>query len=450
IELFVTLKEECDKVELQELGLTDIEVRGKVALGRIDINKLNSLEVSPLIKGISITGRPHLLNNLSRKDTGVDIIRAGEEGLPMGYDGSGVLVALFDQGLEPGHINFLTKDRKESRVKRIWHYATDYTDDGRQQTTETTYDSQEAISEFRTDDETLTHGTHTLGCMAGSFGEEKDKDYSGMAPGSDILIGCGTLMYSNVARSISRFCNYAEENGKPLVINLSFGDNIGPHDGSDAFPQFLNEIAGEIPIFMACGNEGEKKIALHKVFTEEDSEIKTVITPSPAIRSYLGVSWEAATEVQVWSEDDTRFTIETGLWDKAENKWVFSLPILPDGESSYLANGQFSSLSQHECEEFDYLYQDSAIGVATGIDPNNNRYMADIWYMLDKRVNHIDRNIVPVLIVKGEKGKRVDIYCDGDYNEFGTSKMDGWDDGVTDGTISNIACGENTIAVGSY
>ncbi|MDE5797333.1 MAG: S8 family peptidase [Muribaculaceae bacterium] len=450
IDVFVTLNGAPVVDDIEALGLLDPVVCGSVAVGSIPFSDLGRLGDSPLVKGVSVSGKPHLLNDLSRADTGVEIIRVGGDGLPKDYDGQGVIVSLYDQGIEPGHINFLKKDRSESRVRRIWHYDTSYTTEGQQVTTETVFDTPEAVASFRTDDNTLTHGTHTLGCMAGSFGEEADKDYSGMAPGADIAIGCGTLMYSNVARAISRFCTYAEEEGKPLVINLSFGDNIGPHDGTDAFPQFLNSVGAAVPIFMASGNEGERKIALHKTFSDEDVDLRTVITPSASIRSYLGVSWEAATEVQVWSEDNTPFTLETGLWDKAENQWVVSLPVPPDGEAAYLANGMYAGLSQYRCEEFDYLYKDSAIGVATGYDPNNGRYMADIWYMLDKQLNHIDRNIVPVLIVRGLNGKRVDIYCDGDYNELGAGKMKGWDEGIADGSISNIACGENTIAVGSY
>ena len=289
--------------------------------------------------------------------------------------------------------------------------------------------------------------------MAGAFGsggEDKNNDYSGMAPGADILVGCGSVSYSNAARSIVHFLEYAEKEEKPLVINLSLGDNIGPHDGTDMFPKLLNQIGENVPIFLSSGNEGRTKIAINKTFSTTDEKIRTVIIPRNTIRNYLGASWEAACEVQVWSEDSTPFIIETGLWDKAEGKWVFSLPIARDGEASYICNGDYVSMSDYQNDDFDYLYENSAIGVSTGYDPNNGKYTADIWYMLNKQIRHMDRNIIPVLIVKGSEGKRVDVYCDGDYNEFGTGKIPGWDEGSGDGTISNIACGENTIAVGAY
>lgn len=453
VDIFVTVRDGVGAAELEAAGLHDVVMVNNVAMGKIAPSDMGQLEECDGVTAISLSRTGELHCDLARKDTNVDIVRKGGDGLPKGYDGSGVIVAEYDSGIEPGHLTFLDKDRKECRIRRIWHYTNTQNPDGTYATEETAYETPEAIAEFKTDNPDETHGTHTLGILAGSFGsggEDKDHDYSGMAPGADILLGCGNVVYSNVARSIVRFLEYAEEEEKPLVINLSIGDNIGPHDGTDIFPRLLNEVGATVPIFISSGNEGRNKIALNKRFTGEDNTVRTVIIPRSTIRNHLGASWEAACEVQVWSEDDTPFTIETGLWDKSEDKWVFSMPVAPDGEASYIANGAYESVSTCQDDEFDYLYQDSAIGISTGYDPNNGRYTADIWYMLNKQINHIDRNIVPVLIVKGKDGKRVDIYCDGDYNEFGTSKMPGWDDGMTDGTISNIVCGENIFSVGSY
>lgn len=453
MEVLITLNNEITEEELEALGVVNPVVLGDVAAGSISPDNLSALEENPAIKGISVSGKPQLRCDYARKDTGVDIIRETGEGLPQKYDGSGVIVSLFDQGIETTHINFLSPDRTENRIRGVWKYDVEYLESGNTSTTEYYYSTPEEINEFRTDDANQTHGTHTLGIMAGSFGvnkEDPEHDYSGMAPASDILVGCGSIAYANVLRALKRFYNYANEAGKPLVVNLSFGDNIGPHDGTDAFPKALDNIAEKIPVFMSSGNEGLKKIAINKTFSETSNTVKTVISPTALIRNHLGASWEAACEVQVWSEDETPFTIETGLWDKENNQWLYTMPVAADGLASYIANGIYASLSNDENEDFDYLYEDSAIGLSTGLDPNNNRYTADIWYLLKKQLNHIDRNIIPVLIVTGQPGKRVDVYVDGDYNEFTTGKMEDWIEGAADGSISNIACGKNTIAVGSY
>lgn len=452
-DVFVTLETEMSAEELESLGMQNVTMLGTVAVGQVDIENIEKLEANENVISISLSGASRLHCDMARADTGTDAVRAGEYGLPRGYDGSGVVVSLFDQGVEPGHINFMTADRKDTRVKRIWHYRAEENAEGERYTVETSYVTPEAVKSFVTDDETQTHGTHTMGILTGTFGvtkEDPQYDYSGFAPGADIAIGCGSLSYANVIRAINNFKEYADGENKPLVVNLSFGDNIGPHDGTDAFPKALNALAETVPVFMSAGNEAKTNIALHKTFTEEDSDVKTVISPMQRIKTYLGVSWEAACEVQIWSEDNTRFTVHTGLWDRWTGEWVFELPTAGDGLASYIANGAYAAISDYENDDFDFLYQDSAIGISTGLDPNNQRYTADIWYMLNKQTNHIDRNIVPVLIVEGEPGKRIDIYSDGDYNEFDTAHIEGWDKGQADGTISNIACGKNTIAVGSY
>ena len=453
IDVFLTLKEPIANEELKAMGLRNIVRMNDIIVATVPLSGLDILKDNESIKSISVSGAGQLHCDRARKDTGVETVRTGGEGLPQGFDGSGVIVSIYDSGIEPGHLNFLDRERKENRIRGLWHYQTYQNEKGESVTDETPYLTPEEISGFKTDNPDETHGTHTLGIMAGAFGsggEDSNNDYSGMAPGADILVGCGSVSYGNVARALAHFIEYAGNEEKPLVVNLSLGDNIGPHDGSDAFPRFLNEVGEYVPIFLSSGNEGRTKIALNKTFSTTDNEIKTVIIPRNTIRNYLGASWEAACEVQVWSEDSTPFTIETGLWDKAEERWVFSLPIARDGAASYICNGDYVSMSDYQNDDFDYLYENSAIGVSTGYDPNNGRYTADIWYMLNKQIRHMDRNIVPVLIVRGADGKRVDVYCDGYYNEFGSGKIKGWDEGSGDGTISNIACGENTIAVGAY
>lgn len=450
IDVFVRLDEGMGAEDLEALGMRDVVIVGQYAIGTADVDVIASLSEHPLVEQVSIAGKARLKNDLSRAASHVTEVRNGTDGLPQGYTGKGVVVSLFDQGIEPGHINFLTKDRKDCRVREIWHYNTTQDAMGQLQTKETSYTTPEAIAGFRTDDSTLTHGTHTLGVMAGSFGEEVDHDYSGMAPDADILIGCGTLQYANVAKALVRFAEYAQAHKQPLVVNLSFGDNIGPHDGSDAFPAVLDEVAKQIPICMSAGNEGTKKIALHKTFSASDTAIRTVISPLPAIRAYLGASYEAVGELQVWSEDTTHFALEMGLYNIETKEWVTKFPVAPDGEIGYIGNGSFEEVSQVQDDDFDYLYENSVVGIATGYDQASGRYMADAWILLKKQTNHIDRHIVPIIVVKGAEGKRADIYTDGEYMEMVDRDKEGFDDGMTDGTISNIACGKNTISVGSY
>ena len=46
--------------------------------------------------------------------------------------------------------------------------------------------------------------------------------------------------------ALERIGKYASEQGKPCVMNLSFGDNLESHDGTDEFTEAINDIAEKI------------------------------------------------------------------------------------------------------------------------------------------------------------------------------------------------------------
>ena len=55
--------------------------------------------------------------------------------------------------------------------------------------------------------------------------------YYGMAPNSTIVASCGTLADVFIAYGLEGILDYRYYNNKPAVINLSLGNNSGPHDG---------------------------------------------------------------------------------------------------------------------------------------------------------------------------------------------------------------------------
>lgn len=447
-EILLTLSEPATAAELQAMGLHDVVVTGRHALATADAAEIARLTDYPVVKTVSFSKSGKLFCDLSRKASNVDQVRAGSDGLPQGFTGKGVVVGLFDKGFDFNHINFLTGDLKESRIRRVWMYAPEGNS-----FKETSYTTPEAIKALGTDDSLYTHGTHTLGIMAGAFKYQSDSismDYSGMAPDADILVGCGTIDYSNVIRAIQHFQAYADSVGKPLVVSLSLGDNLGPHDGTDAYTAAFNELGAKTPIVMSVGNNGNNPISIVKKFTSDDPEIKTVVAPNSHMNQYYDVSWEAVSEIQVWSEDKTPFNISVGLWSMDDNDWLCQVPISPTGRATYLANGTYASYATLPDDDFDELYQNSFIGLGSGVDGNSGRYMADVAMMLQHNMQNIDHHVVPALIVKGKAGKRVYVYGDGNNNILTANGMAGWDNGTGEGSVSNIACGKNTISVGSY
>lgn len=107
------------------------------------------------------------------------------------------------------------------------------------------------------------HGTAVAGIAAAS----QTPSYQGVAPGADLLIvklggDNGDLMGYSKTTEIMRAVTYcvrkAQELGEPVVINLSFGNTYGAHDGSTLLERFLDNAAeiGRCVICVGSGNEG--------------------------------------------------------------------------------------------------------------------------------------------------------------------------------------------------
>ncbi|MBR0648116.1 S8 family serine peptidase [Roseomonas terrae] len=106
------------------------------------------------------------------------------------------------------------------------------------------------------------HGTLVAGCAAGNGGGGSQP---GAAPGSAIIF-VSPLDYDNgLKRSVDNTgvldgCAYifarAQQLGLPCVVNISMGDNLGPHDGTTPGERFLDnllDVSGRV-ITLSAGN----------------------------------------------------------------------------------------------------------------------------------------------------------------------------------------------------
>lgn len=112
--------------------------------------------------------------------------------------------------------------------------------------------------------DTSGHGTAVAGIAAGG-GNLLSGQYQGVAPESELLI----VKMGNPApdsfpkttelmRALTYAVKKAVELGKPLAVNLSFGNTYGSHDGTSLVERFLDNVAeiGRTVICVGSGNEG--------------------------------------------------------------------------------------------------------------------------------------------------------------------------------------------------
>lgn len=105
------------------------------------------------------------------------------------------------------------------------------------------------------------HGTAVAGIAAAGIGSF----YSGVATKAELMIiklgvpdTQGFPRTTEIMRGVTYALRKAIELQMPLVINLSFGNNYGSHDGSSLLERFLDNAAeiGRTVICVGSGNEG--------------------------------------------------------------------------------------------------------------------------------------------------------------------------------------------------
>ncbi len=127
----------------------------------------------------------------------------------------------------------------------------------------------------RVDTEGEYHGSHVAGIATGA---DKKSGYHGVAPDADIVFVSFGQNSVDIPNAVKYIFDYAESVGKPCVINMSLGSHMGPHDGTSTIDRFFDSVVGPGRILVgAAGNEGGKRLHVHKTFTEDDKTLKTIL-----------------------------------------------------------------------------------------------------------------------------------------------------------------------------
>ncbi|MGN0213364.1 MAG: S8 family peptidase [Muribaculaceae bacterium] len=409
----------------------------------------------------------------ARAMTGVDKVHQGL-GLPQAYTGKNVVSGIVDAGLDPNHINFMDADGNP-RINFLAYLKVNENATSIDDVTDPKFYDSSNISKFSTDDKTSYHGTHTLGIMAGGYRGELNvaeantttgladissmaNPYYGVAYESDIAAACGDLMDLIIAMGVDYILQYAaEEAKKPCVINLSLGSNTGAHDGTGVINQFFDECAkrDNAIICVSAGNEGDMNIACNKTFTSTDTELKTFIEGYNAEFS-TGTAYARAGSTEIYSNDNTPFTeIKCVIYNTARGKIArnFSMTIdeTTEGTGKYwVSSADYQEASTDMIDEILGRYFSGFIGLGWSYDEYSNRFYAIVDYTLINTEANADGQYKVGFIVNGVEGQRIDAYSDGTFSYFSNNGIEDWDDGMNNGSISDLATGNSLIVVGSY
>lgn len=428
-------------------GGFDVDASGDgYAFVTIEVARLNELAALECVKHVSLGEKVPVAMDRAREASHVDEAHKGS-GFEHAFTGKGVVTGLFDVGLDPNHINF-GDGNGGSRVKRV------YTIKGAVGAVKE-YLTADDISMFSTENADDTHGTHVLGIMSGSYRgaarcsttKEPNLPYYGVAPDADIVVTCGDNFSANILKGVDLCMSYAEETNQPIVVNLSFGHSGGPHDGSTASDKVMGELGKRGILVVAAGNEGDTKIALSQKFANAFS--------SSAVSSILDFASKSSTyydeNIQVWSSDENPFEFDLFLYDVRGKKEILKATVKPGTDKYvYIAGSSVNAGSDAlGGAEFDSGYDAySWIRAVSNVSTTNNRYCVNIDSHLTTKGD--GRYMLGIRFKGDTKLKQtVNAYTTGNM-EFTDAGLDGFKDGMSDGSISDMACAPNIFVIGSY
>jgi len=173
---------------------------------------------------------------------------------PDGGTGEGVIVGILDTGIDIYHTDF-RDEYGTDRILAIWDLTVegDIHPDGFNYGMLWTMD--DIIERTCTQEDYYGHGTHVTGIAAGY-----DSVFMGMAPGADIAMAKAGNYYfysHNIANGFAWLTDLANDEGKPICINLSLGGSYGPHDGSLLYERIMANHTG--PGKIACISAGNSR-----------------------------------------------------------------------------------------------------------------------------------------------------------------------------------------------
>jgi len=289
---------------LKDFGCQIGAVAGSIVSVRIPIDRIEEVSAHPDVVRIEFSRRFHPELDESIKEIHADTLR--NSGYPFAgagkFTGQGVIVGVIDAGFNFAHKVFRDPANPgQSRIYRLYDmsFATPGAlpapaPDGegvgpvlngnrlpgrsfKKAELEAVLGNADPLALIP--DINDSHGTHVAGIAAGNGAQAGGEagascschgayTYVGVAPEAELILvklvsGSNQLgESSNLVDAIGYIRDRATAAGKPAVINISLGDNLGAHDGTslveEAIDGFLTGATG-FTIVKSAGNQGAAK-----------------------------------------------------------------------------------------------------------------------------------------------------------------------------------------------
>lgn len=279
-----------------------------------------------------------------------------------GLFGEGVIIGIADSGIDYTNRVFLNADGT-TRILKLWD-----------QVTNTVFSEEqinEALSSANPYDivnsrDVSGHGTHVAGIAAGNYAENRNENL-GIATRSKLIIvkmaepsSDSFPKTTQLMEAVDFIVKQANEYGMPFVMNISFGNTYGAHDGTSLISTYFDSMidGNRTAMVIGSGNEGDSAGHVGDFVTEEkDIELQV----SDYQRAFGIQLWKNF--VDIWG---IRITAPSGASTPIVNKDGFIFSYILDNTAVKILYGTPKPYSK---------YQEIYISLI----PNNRYVVKGIW-----------------------------------------------------------------------
>jgi len=388
-----------------------------------DVAKLESVRY---VDG-AVSVRPML--DKARAASGTDKVLSGES-LPQAYTGKGVVVGVVDAGFDYCHPAFHTSDGSSLRIARVWEqgYTQGTPPDGFSYGSELATSAQ--ILSAMGDVTTNSHGTHVAAIAAG---RDCGNAWGGVAPDADIVLvskGEETANNVNITDAVAYIFDYAKKQGKPCVVNLSLGTQIGPHDGTSSFDTALDALQGEGRVVVgSVGNFGADPI---HVSAKNGQPVQTFIDFKQRVSATT-----AGGTVDIWGSKGGRYSVRIALVNVSSGEEVSSSETL-DASASEGATSTYSVTSSAK----------GSATITTEINPLNGKPHAFVSLNFTSKKSSCE---FALFVTPLDENTEVDAWADDVYVQFASNDKENYANGDSERSLAEIGgTGKRIVSIGSY
>jgi subtilisin family serine protease len=426
--------------QLQALGVKITGEFDDVVTALVPVNKVEQVANLDIVKQVAIAPVAQKYTDQAKNVTkAYQAWNGTNNGLPQNYRGTGVVIGVIDTGMDFNH-RFFYDSSGNTRVKAVYLPNATSANGGTAPQVGTTtlsgyhYTTPAQIAALTTDYNAESHGTHTTGCAGGS----QVGNYAGMAPDCDLVM-CGlgdNLSQTSIVNSAKYIANYAKSVGKPCVISISLGSNMGPHDGSSSICRAYDQVANQYGavILLSSGNEGDAYGYAKKTLSSASDAFAIIHESSTGAANVGGSSYYGPAYMDIWGRTSDQLKLKVLVVNRNTGAIVYT----SDEITGSATLSDFSS------------YFNSSSKVEISFSSSNNRKNIFIHPTMSGAKNS---NYRLAYIVTSAAGNTIDAWCEGgSASRIGISgNISGYtlSLGQQDGTMSDDICGSKTISVGA-